>query len=82
MVVDKNEYIVIKNEVLKYGESLCTNEELDSFLKHIDSKLNDFRPTLMIYGAYNAGKSTLLNALFGKDEYAKTGEINKEDEDD
>ncbi len=43
MVVDKNKYIVIKNEVLKYGESLCTNEELDSFLKHIDSKLNDFR---------------------------------------
>lgn len=74
MVVDKNKYIVIKNEVLKYGESLCTNEELDSFLKHIDSKLNDFRPTLMIYGAYNAGKSTLLNALFGKDEYAKTGD--------
>ena len=74
MVVDKNEYIVIKNEVLKYGESLCTNEELDSFLKHTDSKLNDFRPTLMIYGAYNAGKSTLLNALFGKDEYAKTGD--------
>lgn len=74
MVVDKNDYIVIKNEVLKYGKSLCTNEELDSFLKHIDSKLNDFRPTIMIYGAYNAGKSTLLNALFGKDEYAKTGD--------
>jgi hypothetical protein len=74
MVVDKNDYISIKSEVLEFGKSLCSNEELDSFSNHLDSKLNDFRPTLMIYGAYNAGKSTLLNALFGKEEYAKTGD--------
>lgn len=28
----------------------------------------------MVYGTYNAGKSTLLNALFGEDEKAKTGD--------
>ncbi len=28
----------------------------------------------MVYGTYNAGKSTLLNALFGQDEMAKTGD--------
>lgn len=74
MIVDKNGYIVIKDEILKNGATLCSIEELDSFSKHIETKFNDFRPTLMIYGAYNAGKSTLLNALFGKDELAKTGD--------
>lgn len=74
MLIDKSSYDVIKNEILEYGKKICTNEELESFSRHIDSKLNDFRPTLMIYGAYNAGKSTLLNALFGKEEYAKTGD--------
>ena len=74
MIVDKNSYLLIKDEVLEYGKDLCGEEELDSFSKHIDSKYNDFRSTLMIYGAYNAGKSTLLNALFGIDELAKTGD--------
>ncbi len=74
MIVEKSSYEQIKNDILKYGQTLCSSEELESFSKHIESKLNDFRPTLMIYGAYNAGKSTLLNALFGKEEYAKTGD--------
>lgn len=45
-------------------QKLCTN---------IDEKLADFKPQLMVYGCYNAGKSTLLNALLGK-EIAKTGD--------
>lgn len=74
MIVDKNSYINIKNEIQQYAKTLCTSEELESFSNHINSKLNDFKPTLIIYGAYNAGKSTLLNALFGQDELAKTGD--------
>lgn len=73
-MIEKNNYLQMKNQVIEYGNGLCTIEELDSFSNHISEKLADFRPTLMIYGAYNAGKSTLVNALFGKDEYAKTGD--------
>ena len=31
----------------------------------LESKLMDFKPKLMFYGCYNAGKSTLVNALIG-----------------
>lgn len=74
MVVDKNSYFKIQQDIVKYSVDLVAKDELDSFNQHIEAKLSDFKPTLMIYGTYNAGKSTLLNALFGKDEMAKTGD--------
>lgn len=73
-MIEKNGYLLIKNSILEYGKELFAKEELESFSMHVQSKLDDFKPTMMIYGAYNAGKSTLLNALFGKEEYAKTGD--------
>lgn len=36
-------------------------------LQNIKSTLEKSKPSLMFYGIYNAGKSTLLNAIFGKD---------------
>jgi len=74
MIVDKNEYLDIQKKVEKYSSELVTKEELDSFNQHIEAKLLNFKPTLMIYGTYNAGKSTLLNALYGQNELAKTGD--------
>ena len=74
MIIDKNEYIKIQDEVKKYSDGIASADELDSFAKHISAKLADFNPSIMIYGTYNAGKSTLLNALFGKEEMAKTGD--------
>jgi len=74
MIVSKSSYEEIKNDILNCCQNICESMEMESFSSHIESKLNDFRPTLMIYGAYNAGKSTLLNALFGKEEFAKTGD--------
>ncbi len=74
MVVDKNSYLEIQKDIVKYSDELISKEELDSFNQYIEAKLSDFKPTLMIYGTYNAGKSTLLNALFGKEEMAKTGD--------
>lgn len=73
-MIEKDNYLLIKNNILEYGKELFAKEELESFSIHVQSKLDDFKPTMMIYGAYNAGKSTLLNALFGKEEYAKTGD--------
>lgn len=74
MIISKDDYIDIQKDVVKYTSELSTQKELDSFSQHIESKLSDFAPTMMIYGAYNAGKSSLLNALFGKEEIAKTGD--------
>ena len=74
MVVDKNSYLDIQKKVGEYSLDLVSKKELTSFNKHIELKLSDFKPTLMIYGTYNAGKSTLLNALFGQEEMAKTGD--------
>ncbi len=53
---------------------MVSDRELYSFREHIEHKLKFFEPTLMIYGTYNSGKSTLLNALFGIEEMAKTGD--------
>jgi len=74
MITDKNNYIEIQKKIVQYSDGLVSKNELDSFTQHIEAKLADFKPTLMIYGTYNAGKSTLLNALFGQEEMAKTGD--------
>lgn len=39
----------------------------DEILKNIEDKLSNFNPQIMLYGQFNSGKSTLLNALFGKE---------------
>ncbi len=65
----KNGIVTNENVVLQ----LCEN---------IDAKLADFKPNLMVYGCYNAGKSTLLNAIFGevKAKMGDTPETYKVDE--
>lgn len=74
MIIDKNEYKNIIVDVIKYSKKEVSQDELEKFKRHIEDKLEHFEPTLMVYGTYNAGKSTLLNALFGIDEMAKTGD--------
>lgn len=44
---------------------LCSNDQIKEICSEIENKINDFRPKIMLYGYYNAGKSTLLNALLG-----------------
>jgi small GTP-binding protein len=74
MIVDKSKYKEIDDDIAKYSKGIANDKELEIFKTHIEDKLNNFRPTLMVYGTYNSGKSTLLNALFGKEELAKTGD--------
>ena len=73
MIFDKEKYRTISKNIRQYASSHISKEEMDKFDSHIQKKLINFKPTLMVYGTYNAGKSTLLNALFGS-EKAVTGD--------
>ena len=65
-----------ENRILELG--ILQKENFEKFHADIEQKLNNFKPSLMVYGCYNAGKSTLINALFGK-EVAKTSDVPETD---
>ncbi len=73
-LIGETTYLEIQNRINEYSKDVVSIDELNSFNQHIEAKLSDFNPTLMVYGTYNAGKSSLLNALFGQEEKAKTGD--------
>ncbi len=73
-MIYKTNYEKIIQGVSKYSKNQVPNNELENFQIHIEKKLKYFKPTLMVYGTYNSGKSTLINALFGREEMAKTGD--------
>ncbi len=41
--------------------------EVEDLRAFVESRLDDGKPTAMVYGIYNSGKSTLLNALCGRE---------------
>ena len=49
-------------------------ESIGRFERFCGERLKDLNPKLMVYGIYNAGKSTLINALLGG-EFAPVGDI-------
>jgi GTP-binding protein EngB required for normal cell division len=52
---------------LKKVISECEKHQFPSvFAVDIKEKMQKYQPSLMFYGIYNAGKSTLLNATFGE----------------
>lgn len=53
-------------------------EELSNLDTEISARTKNHQPIVMVYGVYNAGKSTLINALIGK-EVAEVGDIPKTD---
>lgn len=64
----ENNYNHLVSALGKYKSS---DKTLQKYLKEIDSiyehKLNDIKPYIMVYGIYNAGKSTIINELLGED---------------
>jgi len=75
MVLKQSRYQEICADILKYSKGISSDEERCDFQEHLHQKVEDFTPTLMVYGTYNSGKSTLINAIFGVEEMAKTGDI-------
>jgi len=51
----------------KNGSGHIEKDEIAKIINHINSKLDHMHPTVMLYGTYNSGKSTLLNALLSKE---------------
>ncbi|WP_368911165.1 GTPase [Proteus vulgaris] len=66
-------YDQTKTLTLNYPEIA---EELSILSKKFDDKRNNPDICIMVYGVYNAGKSTLINALIGE-EVAKVADIPK-----
>lgn len=50
--------------------------DINAFETEFQKRTQDAKPIVMVYGVYNAGKSTLLNALLGQ-ELAEMGDIPK-----
>lgn len=61
-----NQQLNVIKESLSNSELSDENLAIEELIANISNKLNDFRPTIMVYGCYNAGKSTLLNAMAGE----------------
>lgn len=51
----------------KHSEGRLPEDKVLEVVAHVQDRLESLNPVLSIYGAYNAGKSTLLNALLGKE---------------
>lgn len=62
-------------EIVQKSQALCTKyadsdpklaDAVSHFQRIYKERIGDLNPKIMIYGIYNAGKSTLINALVGK----------------
>ncbi len=63
------------NETIKLCNELKKTDYIEKFKAGVLNKLNEIqKPVIMFYGFYNAGKSSLLNAIYGKN-IAKTADI-------
>ena len=69
--------------ILKDGQAICSpyaakspevKAATERFARFCGERLKDLNPKLMVYGIYNAGKSTLVNAMLGG-EYAPVGDV-------
>lgn len=60
----------ITQNYLDISKKYLTNEEYNnksvSIYENIIERINSVEPSIMVYGIYNAGKSTLINALKGE----------------
>ncbi|MBF7041910.1 50S ribosome-binding GTPase [Campylobacter volucris] len=61
----------IESELIDH--QICNQEKITHLKNTLQDKIDNFKPKMMVYGVYNSGKSTLINALVGK-EVAKTSD--------
>lgn len=60
----------VKTCLLEQGAGRIQGDQAASLEQTIDHKLANLQPSIMLYGIYNAGKSTLINALMGAEHAA------------
>ena len=64
----------LNNNLIEVCKGYIPEETLNQFKNEVNAKLKQEKPGIMLYGVYNAGKSTLINALLGREE-AKIGDV-------
>jgi len=75
MISETCRFQQICENILTASQDIISTADRDGFQAHLHHKLESFAPTLMLYGTHNSGKSTLINALFVKEDLAKIGGI-------
>jgi GTP-binding protein EngB required for normal cell division len=60
----------VKVCLLEQGAGRIQGDQAAMLEQTIDHKLANLQPSIMLYGIYNAGKSTLINALMGAEHAA------------
>jgi ribosome biogenesis GTPase A len=65
---------LIKN-IMPLAQAYTSEQELILFKQHIMAKQSQTELACMLYGNYNTGKSTTLNAILGKKRAAKISDI-------
>lgn len=63
----KGEILDIINKLSEIQNTIDKDKKYSLELNNINDSLNKVRPSIMFYGVYNAGKSSLLNAIFGEE---------------
>lgn len=61
-------FLQIKTHLQQSGEGRLSSDMIVQSQHNINQKLANLQPSIMLYGIYNAGKSTLLNALLGQNQ--------------
>lgn len=78
MIYDLSDYKKQVKDLKNRFTVVCKDYKEENWIQKIDfeieNQLQKYTPSLMFYGVYNAGKSSLINALVGK-EIAKVGDI-------
>jgi len=64
----------IAQSVQEAANGLVDNARLNTMVAKVRDKCRSLKPGIMLFGFYNAGKSTLLNALLGR-EIAKVSDV-------
>ena len=62
-----NQYEQVLNHVLSIQSDLSDLVDSEKLVKEIQQSAADSTLRIMLYGAYNAGKSTMINALLGQE---------------
>ncbi|MBN7575317.1 hypothetical protein C1H57_09045 [Clostridium sp. 2-1] len=64
----------IKNKAIEIFKDYNKCGFIEVFQIEVEKQLEKYNPSIMFYGVYNAGKSSIINALVGE-EIAKVGDI-------